>query len=73
MAQKSIETRIATLESQIEEIRDQLASSNGTRDWRRSIGAFTDDDDMLQLLRDAMKLREADRKAVTKKKPTTNK
>jgi hypothetical protein len=72
MAQKSIEKRIATLESQMEEIRDQLAGGNGTRDWRRSIGAFTDDDDMLQLLRDAMKLREADRKAATKKKPKTN-
>jgi hypothetical protein len=72
MAQKSIEKRIATLESQMEEIRDQLAGGNGTRDWRRSIEAFTDDDDMLQLLRDAMKLRDADRKAATKKKPKTN-
>jgi hypothetical protein len=72
MAQKSIEKRIETLESQMEEIRDQLVGGSGTRDWRRSIGAFTDDDDMLQLLRDAMKLRDADRKAATKKKPKTN-
>jgi hypothetical protein len=68
MARKSIEQRVANLESQIEEIRVQLAAGGG-KNWRPSIGAFTGDEGMLQLLRDAMKLREADRKADRKKKP----
>lgn len=71
MARKSIEERIATLESQMQAIRDRLAHREG-KNWRQSIGAFTDDDGMLQLLRDAMKLRDADRKAARKKKPKTD-
>jgi len=70
MAGKSIEQRVATLESQMDEIRDQLAAG-GSKNWRQSIGAFTGDEGMLQLLRDAMKLREADRRAARKKKPKT--
>ena len=72
MAQQSIQQRVATLESQMAEVRDQLAVSNGNKDWRRTIGAFTGDNDMLKILRDAMKLREADRKAAKTKKPKTS-
>ena len=72
MARKSIEQRVATLEPQIAAIKDQLADSNGSKDWRRTIGAFTGDDNMLGLLSDAMKLREADRRAARAKKPKTN-
>lgn len=72
MARKSIEQRVATLESQMAQVKDQLADSNGDKDWRRTIGAFTGDDEMLKILRDAMKLREADRKAARTKKPKTN-
>jgi hypothetical protein len=73
MVRKSIEQRVAALESQIAEIMRLFADGNGNRNWRRTIGVFTGDDDMLQILRDAMKLREADRKAARKKNPNATK
>jgi hypothetical protein len=41
-----------------EEVRAQRQEKS--RDWRRTIGAFTDEG-MREILKDAMKLREADR------------
>jgi len=45
-----------------------------TKDWHRTIGAFTDDEGLKQILREAIRLRELDRKkaranATTKRKP----
>jgi len=37
------------------------------KDWRRTIGAFTDDEGMKRILRDALRLREADRKKARSK------
>jgi hypothetical protein len=64
MSIQSIEKRVALLEDQIGQLREELRSARGQKpkDWRRTIGAFTNDDGMLDILRDAMRLREADRK-----------
>jgi hypothetical protein len=59
---QSLEKRVAALERALArlEARDQ----NGARrnkDWRRTIGLFTDDPGMLELFDQAQKLRKADR------------
>ena len=36
-----------------------------TKDWRQTIGAFTDDEGMKEILREAIRLRELDRKKGT--------
>jgi hypothetical protein len=59
-----LERRVRSLEAQVAQLQDELRSIQRPRqkDWRRTIGAFTDDEGMKELLRDAMRLREADRK-----------
>ena len=57
----SLEERIAVLEREVAE----LKASNGQpgkKDWRRTIGMFTDDPFMKDVFAEAMKIREADRK-----------
>jgi len=59
--QQKLEARVAELEKQFAELR--AAGANGTRrkDWRRTIGMFTDDPGMQQIFEEAMRIREADR------------
>ena len=61
MSKLSLEERVAALEKRLAEM--DATSTNGTtrKDWRRTIGAFTDDPEMQRLFKEAMKLREADR------------
>lgn len=62
MSQSSIENRLANLELQVTKLHEELSSiRRAGKDWRRAIGAFTDDQGMQQLLTDAMRLRESDR------------
>jgi hypothetical protein len=70
MATHDLEQRVEILESQLGELRDELRAGKqpGPKDWRRTIGAFTGDEGMQQILRDAMSLREADRKKSRAKK-----
>ncbi|MEX0713703.1 MAG: hypothetical protein WD403_11250 [Pirellulales bacterium] len=70
MAGLSLEQRIAILESQVDKLRDEVrAAQQRNKDWRQTIGAFTDDEGMQQILKDAMRLREIDRRK-TKPKAT---
>lgn len=62
MASSSVEARLENLESQVSELQEELRSiRSAKKDWRRTIGAFTDDTGMQDLLHEAMRLREADR------------
>ncbi|MCA9267061.1 MAG: hypothetical protein KDA41_01255 [Planctomycetales bacterium] len=72
MASKSLENRVANLESQMAEVLTHLPQGTCVKDWRRTIGAFTGDEGMLQILQDAMQLREADRAAARGKQPKSN-
>lgn len=60
----SLKDRVESLEMQVAALRDDVHARDGRncKNWQRTIGAFTDDDGMQQILRDAMHLREADRK-----------
>jgi hypothetical protein len=75
MPRQTVEERLAHLESRVSELQAELRAKNRPKkDWRRTIGAFTDDPGMQQILQEAMRLREADRakargKKTAKRKP----
>ena len=61
MSQQSLEQRVATLEKELAELKRQRRNGRN-KDWRRTIGMFTDNPGMKELFAEAMKLREADRR-----------
>jgi predicted nucleic acid-binding Zn-ribbon protein len=72
----TLERRVKALESQVARLQDELKNVQGerTKDWRRTVGAFTDDEGLKEILAEAMRLRDLDRKkarskASTKPKP----
>ncbi len=76
MPSLTLERRVKALELQVARLQDELKSVHGekTKDWRRTIGAFTDDEGMKEILREAIRLRNLDRKkarskAATKRRP----
>jgi hypothetical protein len=63
MVHSVLESRLERLESQVQELRSELQAVKGVgKDWRRTIGIFTDDAGMKSVFQAALKLREADRK-----------
>jgi hypothetical protein len=62
MSDLSLEQRVAVLEQQMANLLAQQANGAGKKDWRRSVGMFTDDQGMQELFAEAQKIREADRK-----------
>jgi hypothetical protein len=57
----SLERRVAALEQELIELKSR--GNNGrVKDWRRTVGIFTDNPEMKRLLDEAMKLRESDRR-----------
>jgi hypothetical protein len=63
----SLSKRVERLEAEVASLRQEVRQ-NGGKDWRRTIGAFTDDDGMKEILAEAMKLRETDRKKARAKR-----
>jgi hypothetical protein len=63
------------LESELAALRQEVlaARQNGGKDWRRTIGAFTDDEGMKEILAEAMKFRDQDRKKGRVKRTKTRK
>jgi hypothetical protein len=61
MAHLSLEERVALLEQQVASLRQAQKLAFRPKDWRRTIGMFTNDPGMRQLFQEALKIREADR------------
>jgi hypothetical protein len=63
MYMASLKDRVENLEIRVAALRDAIFAREDrtSQNWQRTIGAFTDDDGMKQILRDAIQLREADR------------
>ncbi len=68
MPSQSLTKRVAALERQIAELKSQRDDAR-TKDWRRTIGIFTDNLEMKDLFAEAMKLREADRRKARRRQP----
>jgi hypothetical protein len=56
----SLEQRVAVLEQELSELKSRRGNGRD-KDWRRTVGMFTDNPGMKELFSEAMKLREADR------------
>ena len=69
MRQSTIEKRLSDLELRVSELGRIVSQSPRAKDWRRSIGAFTDHPGMQAVFVDALRIRAADR-ARTGKKPS---
>jgi hypothetical protein len=63
MPSLSLEERVAVLEQELSELKARRPVGR-EKDWRRTIGVFTDHPQMKELFAEAMKLREADRRKV---------
>jgi hypothetical protein len=69
MSARTIQQRVAQLEARVAELQEEVrAAGRSSKDWRRTIGAFTDDAGMQAILQEAMRLREADRQKARAKK-----
>jgi hypothetical protein len=59
MNNQTLEQRVARLEAEVRDLRQELrANGDRRKDWRRTVGAFTDDAGVQEIFREAMKLRE---------------
>ena len=72
MTLAGLERRLKALESHVAQLQDEVRSARSGRekDWRRTIGAFTDDEGMKEILRETLRLREADRKKARSRRAT---
>ena len=61
MAQSLLEKRVAALEQEVAGLKASLGTQP-RKDWRRTIGMFSDDPGMLEIFQEAMKIREDDRR-----------
>ncbi len=61
MPKLSLEQRVVAVEIQLATLLAQQANGARRKDWRRTVGMFTDDPEMQELFADAQKIREVDR------------
>ncbi len=61
MRQPTIEKRLSDLEIRVSELDRVVNQLPREKDWRRSVGAFTDDPAMQAVFVDAIRIRAADR------------
>jgi len=61
MAENMLEKRVAALEHEVADLRVTLAGLP-KKDWRQTIGMFTDNPGMLELFEEALKIRAEDRR-----------
>jgi hypothetical protein len=63
----SLEQRVAALEQELADLKSRRGQRR-EKDWRRTIGMFSDDPGMKEVFAEAMKLREADRSKARRRK-----
>lgn len=67
MSRATLEERVATLERQVGALLANQAETGRSKDWRRTRGAFTGDDLMMQVFEAGRKIRAAERKRVQRR------
>jgi hypothetical protein len=70
MTVKELEKRVKALEAEVKQLKRARAGSQAAEpfDWESTVDKFKNDADILEVLSDAMKLREDERRAVRKKR-----
>jgi hypothetical protein len=61
MSQSPLERRVAALEDEVANLKIRLLGAP-RKDWRRTIGIFTDDPGMQEIFDEALKFREENRR-----------
>ncbi len=68
MSVEELERRVVALERTVEQLkRERSGVANGTFDWEASVAKFENDQHVLSVLKDAMKLRDKERRVAQKK------
>ncbi|MDA8563596.1 hypothetical protein N9L06_03995 [Mariniblastus sp.] len=57
----NLETRLGSLEQQVQVILSKLESTENQKDWRRSLGMFNDRPEMKQIDQEGSRIRSDDR------------
>jgi hypothetical protein len=70
MTVKELEQRVIALEQQVKRLQaERESTSNGQPfDWRASVEKYSGDEGVLAVIREGMKLREKERRAVRRKR-----
>ena len=73
MAVKELEKRVRALEAEVIQLKRECADSQRDNhfDWESTGDKFKNDEDILEVLSDAMKLREKERRAIRKKRSSS--
>jgi hypothetical protein len=71
MSQTLLEKRVAALEQEVAGLKVKLTRQSN-QDWKKTLGMFTDDPDMLEFFRDGLRVREENRRR-TRPKPSRKK
>ena len=71
MSQSLLEKRVAALEQEVAGLKAKLTRQSG-RDWKKTLGMFTDDPEMIEFFQDGLKVREENRRR-TRPKPSRKK
>ena len=61
MTTQTLEERVAALEQTVTQLASRTSADNPVKDWRSTIGMFTNDPIMQQIDEEGRKIREADR------------
>jgi hypothetical protein len=65
MSPTTLEQRVERLERIVDQMQDKPHREPGTNDWRSTIGAFSTDPTAKEILDEALRLREDDRRQPT--------
>ena len=61
MSRVTLEKRVSELERRMAGLQMLVTGTAGPKDWRRAVGAFTDDAGMQEIMSEALRLRAVDR------------
>ena len=71
MTMNELERRVKALERQVKQLQEERAAENGgwAFDWEATVAKFKNDEHVLAVLAEAMKLRERERRAIRRPEP----
>jgi hypothetical protein len=72
MTQSLLEKRVAALEDEVADLKVRLLGAS-RKDWRRTVGMFTDNPGMQEIFDEALKFREENRRRTRPKARRTRK